>query len=95
MLERYRAQTHGSLINQSIHRSINQSPQRTHRLDVLERVDGGGHEGVERAEGHDGEDVGGVDDQGVLGFNGGFCGVGVGVSPFQVREGGSSSDEST
>lgn len=38
----------------------------THRLDVLEGVDGGCHERVEGAEGHDGEDVGGVDDQGVL-----------------------------
>lgn len=42
------------------------SARSTHRLDVLEGVDGGGHEGVEGAQGHDGEDVGGVDDQGVL-----------------------------
>ena len=39
-------------------------------FDVLEGIDGGGHQGVEGTEGHDGEDVGGVDDERVLGREG-------------------------
>ena len=52
----------------SAHKSQNQCDG---GLDILEGVYGGGHQGVEGTEGHDGEDVGGVDDERVLGREGG------------------------